>query len=204
MRAAIRKYSHGRLADIGCGVKPYKEMASEFVDEHVGIDHAGTMHGISEIDLVGTVYSIPAPDESFDCVLCTYVLEHVEEPGLAIAEARRILKKGGTGIYTVPLFWHIHEEPRDFFRFTKYGLRYLFEKNGFEVLELKALSGFFVTVGQEASYFLIQYRGKSKANPFYWLVPAMAVCVQAIAYLLSKIEKNEAFTVEYLIVVRKI
>jgi SAM-dependent methyltransferase len=199
----MAKYLHGKLADIGCGEKPYRDMVSPYVSEHVGIDHAATTHDRSDIDVYGTAYSIPLPDETFDSVLCTYVLEHVEEPSLAIAEAHRILKKGGTAIYTVPLFWHIHEEPRDFYRFTRYGLKYLFEKNGFEILELKAVSGFLVTFGQEMAYFLGEYRGKSKFNPLYWLIPPALLLIQAAAYLLRNIEKAEAFTIEYIAVVKR-
>ncbi|MGA9406000.1 MAG: class I SAM-dependent methyltransferase, partial [Bacteroidota bacterium] len=126
IHSMLKLYARGKLADVGCGDKPYKNMAKEFVDEHVGIDHEGTFHDRTQIDLNGTAYDVPVHNETFDSVLCTYVLEHLEQPDRAIAEANRILKKGGYGIYTVPFFWHIHEAPRDFFRFTKYGLRYLF------------------------------------------------------------------------------
>jgi SAM-dependent methyltransferase len=82
------------------------------------------------------------------------VLEHLEEPEAAIRECHRVLRPGGTAIYTVPFIWHLHEEPRDFFRYSKYGLRYLFEKVGFEIVELRALSGFWVTFGQLFVYNL--------------------------------------------------
>jgi SAM-dependent methyltransferase len=135
--------------------------------------------------------------------MCTDVLEHLEEPSDAIAEAKRILKPGGFAIYTVPFFWHLHEAPRDFYRYSKYGLQYLFEKNGFEIVELKALSGFFVTFGQELSYFLMNFRGRSKFNPLWWFIPISVNCIQLFAYLLGKIERNEDFTIEYIIVVKK-
>jgi len=199
----VKQYARGKLADLGCGEKPYKEMVADFVELHVGIDHPDSLHDKSQIDLIGSAYRLPVKDEMFDSVLCTYVLEHLEEPHRAIAEAHRILKKGGCGIYTVPFFWHLHEAPRDFFRFTKYGLKYLFESNGFEILELRALSGFCVTFGQEFAYFLNQFRGRRRINPLYWLVPPLITLILVIAYVLSKIEKSEDFTIEYIIVVRK-
>jgi ubiquinone/menaquinone biosynthesis C-methylase UbiE len=73
----------------------YREMLSEYVSSHVGIDHAGTQHKTNSIDIFGTAYDIPVPAEEFDTVLCMYVLEHVEEPSLALKEANRILKPGG-------------------------------------------------------------------------------------------------------------
>ena len=89
-------------------------MTRPYVTEHVGLDHENTLHNKSKIDLFGTAYDIPAEVEHFDTFLCTAVFERLEEPDKAIREAKRILKKGGYAIYTVPLFWHIHEEPRDF------------------------------------------------------------------------------------------
>jgi hypothetical protein len=37
------------------------------------------------IDLLGTAYELPAANDSFDAVLCTTVLEHLEEPAQVLA-----------------------------------------------------------------------------------------------------------------------
>jgi SAM-dependent methyltransferase len=203
IKEKLRLYAAGSMLDIGCGEKPYREMAAPYVDEHIGVDWENTFYDQSNIDIFGTIYHIPTVDESFDTVLCTDVLEHSQEPGLALAEAFRVLKPGGYAIYTVPLFWHLHEEPHDYFRFTKYGLKYLFEKNRFEIIEIKALSGFFVTFGQEMSYFLHGLRKGGRLNPLWWIIPPFLHLVQAVAYLLGKIEKTGRYTVEYIVVVRK-
>jgi len=200
---AIQKYSRGKLLDIGCGEKPYENIAKRYITEHIGLDLENTLHDKSKIDLFGTAYGIPAEDEHFDSILCTAVLEHLEEPDKAIKEAKRVLKKGGYAIYTVPLFWHLHEEPRDFYRFTKYGLKYLFEKNGFEIVELKPLSGFWVTFGQELVYYLYRFRKGGKLNPFWWIIPVIGMFIQEICYLLNKINHSEEFTWMYLVVALK-
>ena len=158
LRDNLRQYAKGRLIDIGCGVKPYKEIVAPYVDEHIGIDHENSPHPSDNVDLTGTAYKIPVEDGDFDTALCTYVLEHLEEPSDAIAETYRVLTKGGYAIYTVPLFWHLHKEPRDFYRYTCHGLQYLFEKNGFEVVEIIPLCGFIVTFSQELLYFLQYFR----------------------------------------------
>lgn len=139
---SLQEYARGKLVDVGCGNKPYENMVTPYVTDHISVDHQDTLHDRSRIDRVGTASDIPAEDNEFDSVICTAVLEHLEEPDKAIKETKGVLKKGSYAIYTVPLFWHLHEEPRDFYRSTKYGLKYLFEKNGFEIVELKALSGF--------------------------------------------------------------
>ena len=133
---------------IGCGTKPYRDLIAPYVDEHIGVDLKGGLHGDDAVDLFGTAYDIPTDDGTFDSAICTAVLEHLEEPEMAIRECYRVLSSGGVAIYSVPFIWHVHEAPRDFFRFSEYGLEYLFEKVGFDVVEIIPLSGFIVTFGQ--------------------------------------------------------
>lgn len=203
IKKRLEKYARGKLVDIGCGEKPYKDMVSPYVEIHIGIDHQGSLHDQSNVDISGTAYLIPLESISCDTVFCTDVLEHLEEPSLAISQAWRILKPGGYAIYTVPLFWHLHEEPRDFYRFTKYGLDYLFKKSGFEVIEISALTGFSVTFAQELVYFLNYYRKGGMINPLWWIIPPLSHCIQMLAYLMNKVEKTERFSCEYILVARK-
>ena len=198
-----RKYANRRLLDIGCGVKPYEKLFSPFVSEHIGLDYNETIHNKDHIDMFSTVYNIPVEDNLFDTILCSEVLEHLKEPDKAIEEANRVLKKNGYAIYTVPLFWHLHEEPKDFYRYTKYGLKYLFEKNGFEIVEIKALSGFWVTFGQEFVYYLRRFRRGGKLNPLWWLVPLIGLVIQGIVYILDHLDKAEQWTWSYLVVAKK-
>ena len=41
-------------------------------------------------------------DEAYDVYLCDNTLEHIPSPTKGLQEARRILKKGGVGIFIVP------------------------------------------------------------------------------------------------------
>lgn len=68
------------------------------------------------------------PDESFDMVICTEVLEHVNNPFLAVNEMYRIVKKGGIVATTTPFNFRIHNPLPDNWRFTEHGLRTLFSK----------------------------------------------------------------------------
>lgn len=197
----VKTFITGRLVDIGCGVKPYKELLSPYVAEHVGVDHEETFHDKSNIDLFGTAYKIPADDESFDSAICTAVLEHLEEPEIALRECFRVLKTQGHAIYSVPFIWHLHEEPRDFFRYSKYGLKYLFEKVGFEIVEINALSGFWVTFGQLFVYNLFRFN----KGPVRWLhlLDIPGLLIQFVSYCLDKIDKTEKWTWMYMVVAKK-
>jgi SAM-dependent methyltransferase len=61
-------------------------------------------------------------------IVCIFeVLEHVKEPHNAVRNIYKILKKGGKCICSTPFIFHIHDEPNDYFRFTIYGLQFLFK-----------------------------------------------------------------------------
>jgi len=189
------------LVDIGCGSKPYKDLLRPYVRSHIGIDHQETLHDKSNIDRFGTAYDIPANDSEFDCALCTAVLEHLEDPEKALRECHRVLRTGGIAIYSVPFIWHLHEEPRDFYRFSKHGLKYLFEKVGFEIVDITALSGFWVTFGQLLVYNVYRFnRGPLRFIP---IIPLIGLFIQAISYALDKIDKTEQWTWMYMVVARK-
>ena len=194
-------YLTGRLIDSGCGTKVYRNLLAPYVDEHVGLDHEKTFHDKSNIDIFGSAYKIPVADESFDSALCTAVLEHLEEPEQALRECHRILKPGGMAIYSVPFIWHLHEEPRDFYRYSKYGLEYLFEKVGFEILNIQALSGFWVTFGQLFVYNL--YRLNRGPLRWFRIIDAIGLLIQGLAYVLDRIDKSEQWTWMYMVVARK-
>jgi SAM-dependent methyltransferase len=191
----------GRLLDIGCGTKPYKKILAPYVTQHIGVDHETTMHDKNNIDLFGSAYAIPAENGSFDSVLCTSVLEHLEEPELALQECFRVLKPRGIAIYSVPFIWHLHEEPRDFYRFSKYGLDYLFKKVGFEIIEINALSGFWVTFGQLFVYYI--YRLNRGPLRWFGIIALLGIVIQLIAFILDKFDKAEQWTWMYIIVVKK-
>jgi len=125
----------------------------------------------------------------------------VLDRGHRFLRGHRVLKPGGIALYTVPFIWHLHEEPRDFFRFSKYGLSYLFEKSGFALVELKALSGFWVTFGQLLVYNIYRF----SRGPLRWfgIVPVCGYVLQALAYVQDRVDRTEAWTWMYLVVARK-
>jgi ubiquinone/menaquinone biosynthesis C-methylase UbiE len=118
------------LLEVGSGGAPFREEldgAAKHVTTLDIVDRYGTR------DIIADVQSMPGvPDSNFDTVLCTQVLEHLEDPCGALREMRRVLRDDGILILSVPHLSMIHEAPEDYFRFTDYGLRSLCEKANFE------------------------------------------------------------------------
>ena len=107
-------YIKGRLIDIGCGIKHYKEKLSHLVTEHISVDHEITVHNPSNIDLFGTACNISTADNSIDSAICTAVLEHLEEPVQAIRGMLSDVKKRWLYCLLRSIFWQLHEQPRYF------------------------------------------------------------------------------------------
>jgi SAM-dependent methyltransferase len=95
------------------------------------------LHAGRGVGLVGSAYALPFSNQSFGNVLCLSVLEHLEEPKAALSEMRRVLRADGRILVSVPFLFPIHEAPRDYWRFTRYGLERLFA-TGWEIESLVA------------------------------------------------------------------
>ncbi len=149
----------GRMLDFGCGRKPYENLFS--VTEYIGLDmeQTGHDHRNSKVDVFYDGRHIPLPDNSFDALVCSEVLEHVFDPDIILQEIRRVLKPEAMVLVTVPFCWNEHEVPYDYARYSSFGIVHLLKKNGFQVLEVKK-SGHFSQVSFQlwALYFFELFR----------------------------------------------
>jgi ubiquinone/menaquinone biosynthesis C-methylase UbiE len=134
---------HGTLLDLGCGCQPYRQFLKG-VARYVGLDYPSTRECLAtkvRPEVHGDARTLPFADHSFDGVLCSQVLEHVDQPETVVQEMSRILKTGGVGLISVPFFYNLHMEPHDYFRFSPYGIKELLEKNGLAVRQLRGQGG---------------------------------------------------------------
>lgn len=132
-------YLSGRILDIG-GKKTNKRgeyrPPKSLKIEYLNID------GSSDPDHHANAESMYFfADQEFDSFLLIEVLEHLHNPEIVIAEIRRVIRKGGFGVISIPFLYPIHSDPHDYQRYTVDKLRILFKSHGFSVIEIVEMGG---------------------------------------------------------------
>lgn len=149
----------------------------------------------------GTALKLPFKISIADGIVHSWVLEHIEEPNQVIEEFYDALKSGGYLYITTNFVWHLHEEPRDFYRYTKHGLEYFFrDNNKWKILVLKPTAGFWITWTQEFNYYLIRTLGKTRLSIFH---PIVTIPIQIIGWSLEKVNFDENFCAGYCVIAQK-
>jgi SAM-dependent methyltransferase len=134
------------LLDAGAGNCKHLRLFTNI--RSVALDNKPVRHRrYGEIDLSADLHSLPLKADLFAAVVNVEVLEHLAEPERALKEIFRVLRPGGRLYLIAPQGWEEHNAPHDYFRYTKYGLRYLFEKTGYRVISIDPLGGYFWYIG---------------------------------------------------------
>ncbi len=126
------KGDKARLLDVGCGQSPYKKLLQRWPLVGVNLDAVD-----ASPDVAADAQALPFANGSFSAVVCTQVIEHVPHPEIMLREIARCLEPGGYLLLSGPMHWPLHEEPFDFWRFTRHGFRRLLQDNGFELIDLR-------------------------------------------------------------------
>ncbi len=143
----------GRVLDVGCGTKPYRHLVP--AEDYVGLDlDTPELRHLGAADLYYAGGRFPVPDESFDAVICSQVLEHIFTPADFLGEIRRVLRPGGRLLLTTPFAWDEHSQPHDFARYSSFGLRAVLEQAGFEVVAHRKTNADGRVLAQLASAYL--------------------------------------------------
>ncbi len=111
------------VLDIGTLFSPWAPLVQPHARQYVKLDVL-SRPGLS---VLGRGERLPFHDNAFDLVLCTQVLEHVEQPFEVVQEIHRVLKPHGKVFLTTHGIWKEHAEPFDRWRFTPDGLRAVFK-----------------------------------------------------------------------------
>jgi len=193
---------NGLVLNLGCGshdrYRQYLEEAGKVLNIDVRISPI--------VDVVGDAHGLPLKDNSIDSILCTQVFEHLLYPHTAMLEVARVLKPGGIAVISVPQTNELHEEPFDFFRFTKYGLTCLANEAGLEVIELIQRGGFWSVLSQSMIRYFIERCGgyqRKFANYIIWLLAGIVGRIGMWMDRMDKSNANRKFALGWTIVVRK-
>ena len=204
LRRQIKKnarYINGIVLDAGSGNGERYKKFFEF-DQYITLD----INSVFGADIIGSVENIPLGDNSIDSLVSTQVLEHVKNPGKATQEFYRVLKPGGYCLVTVPQTNELHDEPSDYFRFTKFGLEEFFKKAGFKIVLIEQRGGFWSASAQMKIRYAIDLFRLNKmrllrriSQPFIWICGMLAILIDSF----DKSHANRKHAMGWLIIAQK-
>ncbi len=193
------KFARGEMLDVGCGKMPYKAIFMPRVSKYIGIDKYNRDADIKKDFLKATIF-----DKSFDTVLCTQVLEHIPEPQKFLEKINKVLKKNGVLILTVPFTGHLHEVPRDYYRYTKYGLRYMLKNANFRIVYIKAEGNWITSIGQEIiSYIEPTFNRFLLKYPKRLFQLGVLLLTKGFSKLPERFTKSQYSVINYIVVAKK-
>jgi len=189
----LKEMPVGRVLDVGCGTGSFLKVAKERGWNIHGVEVSSWAVQVlsKKLDIEvrkGGVEKANFPEDYFDLINMSHVLEHLPNPLITLEEIKRIMKPSGYLLIEVPnennfkirnfllnLFLRSTKEekfaPRSYhlYLFTKETLAYLLKKTGFKILLLKE-EGFGVP-GREDWIF-------KNLNPFFRTFALIAKKIQ--------------------------
>jgi len=129
-QAASEGYLSGRVLDYGCGKQPYRDVVEAAGGTYTPYDAPSFPGNVGTLDTTGDAWG-----HDFDTVLCTQVVQYVEDVPEFLRRLRieRLAKGGGVLVLTYPTNWPEVEEA-DLHRFTRAGMGRLLVDAGFTVV----------------------------------------------------------------------
>ncbi len=202
------KYINGKCVDIGSGNSPYKKYILDKVTEYIAVDksnvHKYMFQTSKEKFIDADIKELPFNDNDIDTVILTQVLEHIDEPFKALDEVKRVLKKDGILILSVPFIYHAHATPYDYYRFSEYGLRKICKDYNFEILEFHYQGYVGTTLSSIFNGFVWETASRNKVLRNTILLPFLLLIfsMSNVMGLFFDLFKNKNFTPNFWLVLR--
>lgn len=199
MEPLIAGHARGRTLDVGAGRLAWRNLLMQHVASYFSGDvtkEHPDLHVVFDV-----TQGLPFANAAFDTLFCCSVLEHAREPWGALSEMYRVLVPGGIAIVSLPFLLHLHDEPHDYYRFTRYGIEHLAERAGFQMAQMVVNGGLFHLILNLPSVVLstiwetVRLRALIRPTTLFWL--ALARRLDATFNL------NELFASNYIVVLRK-
>ncbi len=193
----------GKTLDVGCGTKPYQQYFAS--SEYVGLEiETQTNNQVKQADVYYDGKLFPFEKAEFNSVLSNQVLEHVFNPTEFLSEVNRILKVGGNFLISVPFVWDEHEQPYDYARYSSFGLKFLLEQHGFEIIESKKSTNDFRIFAQLLNAFIYKIVRRNiilKKLSTFFIMSLISVCGILLAKILPH---NNDLYLDNIILAKKI
>jgi SAM-dependent methyltransferase len=173
--------------DVGCGNRPYEYLFEQGRYVGVDVESSGRPLNMKQPDYFYDGSTLPFPDNFFDVVMSTQVLEHVPNPSEVLNEMARVCKLGGSVVISIPFVYPEHEEPFDYFRFTRFGIEELLNKAGLKIESIKRDSSALETISILINVYIMHnlmpnFRGVGRLYALFFFFP-----IQVFAMFLSRI-----------------
>lgn len=158
----FKELRNKKVLDVGCGEGTLLEMLREKNNEVFGVDASES--GIAQcqpkklncrlVDL--SHHCLPFNDDYFDVVICLETMEHLENPYHCLEEIKRVLKKEGNFLVSIPNSKMVHAKCYPAL-FTLNGFTEFLKINGFDIKKTKGW-------GQTLMFNKLLYRHKDKKS----------------------------------------
>ena len=187
-----------RVLDAGAGEAGHRRYFS--TQRYCGVDSGvgDASWDYSRLNAVGDLCRLPFAEDVFDAAINIVTLEHVPEPARVVDEIARVLKPGGRLLLIAPHEWEEHQQPHDYFRYTRHGLRYLMERAAFAEIQIQPVGGFFRLLSRRLLNALQFFPG-----PWIFLAALFFGPPALLVPLLDPLDRSKNFTLGYICSARK-
>ena len=144
-----------KVADLGAGEGMISQLIARRAEHVTCIDNSPAMvevgtelaakNGLANLEYcLGDIEQVPLPDQSVDLAILSQALHHARHPQIAVTEAYRILKPGGT-VLVLDLKEHTFEKARDLYAdvwlgFKESSLHQFLKAAGFTKVEVTVVA----------------------------------------------------------------
>jgi SAM-dependent methyltransferase len=187
-----------RVLDAGAGEMRHSQLfkRQRYVGVDLGVGDSAWDYG--KLNVLADLTALPFPSGAFDACINIVTLEHVRDPLAALKEMERTLAPNGRALIVVPHEWEVHQSPHDYFRYTRYGMAYLFETAGFAEYTISPVGGFFRLLARRLLNGLQFFSGILFPIAALFLVPPALILP-----FFDSLDRDRDFTLGYICIAQK-
>lgn len=188
-----------KVLTVGAGGKVTARLVSEsrrrhFLLESIDIDPK------REPDILGDICTHHFESDTYDTIIICEVLEHVRDAKSAVQNLHSALKPGGRILASLPFIFPMHEMPKDFMRFTRYGVLALFDE--YSDVSARACGSYFDAI--DVMWMRVLYsKSKGSLALASLVIPFVFFVKRPITLLLNTLIKTDTACVRYVVTATK-